>query len=69
MTAPLYPVQRAALASAGRSLAAEFPAWEIAVVPAGLGVWTAYWVSADGRQRRYIVEPSAAQLLAALRRI
>ena len=55
MTAPLYPVRPAALASAGRALAAEYPEWQVAVVPAG-PMWAAYWQSLDGRQRRYIVD-------------
>jgi hypothetical protein len=63
VTAPPVP---AAMASAGRSLAAEFPEWEVAVVPAG-PMWSAYWQSDDGRHRRYVVAPSAAQLLDALR--
>jgi hypothetical protein len=61
----LAPVP-ASLASAGRSLTDEFPEWQVAVVPAG-PMWSAYWQSADGRHRRYIIAPSAAQLLAALR--
>jgi hypothetical protein len=66
MTAPAYPVQLAMLASAGRSLASEFPAWDVAVVAVG-PMWGAYWQSDDGRHRRYIVAPSAPQLLAVLR--
>jgi hypothetical protein len=64
VTAP-FPVPPAALASAGRSLAAEFPAWQIAPVRGGM--WGAYWRSGDGRHRRYIVTRSAPQLLDALR--
>lgn len=64
MTAPQPP---AAMASAGHSLADEFPGWDVAVKPGGLGMWTAYWQSDDGRHRRYIVAPSAPQLLDALR--
>jgi hypothetical protein len=47
-------------------LTAEFPGWEFAVVPAG-PMWSAYWQSGDGRHRRYVVAPSAEQLLTALR--
>ena len=54
------------LASAVPSIVAEFPDWEVAVVPAG-PMWSAYWQSEDGRHRRYVVAPSAGQLLAALR--
>jgi len=53
-------------AAAAPDLAAEFPQWEIAVVPAG-PMWSAYWQSPDGRRRRYIVAPSAEQLLGTLR--
>jgi hypothetical protein len=67
VTAGTYPVRPAALASAGRSLAAEFPGWQVAVSPDGLGMWGAYWQSDDGRHRRYIVAPSAPLLLDALR--
>jgi hypothetical protein len=67
MTGPAYPVPAADMASAGLSLATEFPAWQAAVSPGGLGVWTAYWQSEDGRHRRYIVAPSGPQLLGALR--
>jgi hypothetical protein len=67
VTAAAYPVRPVALASAGRSLAAEFPGWEVAVSPAGLGMWTAYWQSDDGRHRWCIVASSAPQLLDALR--
>jgi hypothetical protein len=59
-------VTAAAMASAGLSLAVEYPEWEIAVVPAG-PMWGAYWQSADGRHRRYIVAPSPRDLLTALR--
>jgi len=55
----------AALASAGVTLAAEYPEWEITVAPGG--IWTAYWRTADGRHRRYIVTRSAPELVAALR--
>jgi hypothetical protein len=37
------------------ALAAEFPAWEIALRPAGLDIVTALWRSPDGRSMRYIV--------------
>jgi hypothetical protein len=66
VTSPLYPVQAAALASAGRTLAAEFPAWQSGPVADGV-MWGAYWQTPDGRHRRYIVAPSAVQLLGALR--
>jgi hypothetical protein len=64
MTLPLPP---AALASAGRALAAEFPGWQIGVLPGGPGMWEAYWQSDDGRHRRLIVAPSGPELLARLR--
>jgi len=68
MTGPsAFPLSAAAMAAAGMVLAAEFPAWQIAVSPDGLGMWGAYWQSEDGRHRRYIVAPSAPQLLVALR--
>jgi hypothetical protein len=66
MTASLYPVQPAEMASAGRTLAREFPQWEVGPVKGG-AMWGALWKSADGRHRRYVVAPSAPQLLAALR--
>lgn len=49
------------------AIAAEFPAWEVTIRPAGLDVIAAYWQSADGRHRHYIVAPDPAGLLAALR--
>jgi hypothetical protein len=68
MTAPSpIPLPPAVLASAGAALAAEFPQWEITASP--VGMWTAYWKSGDGRHRRYIVAPSARELLDALREI
>jgi hypothetical protein len=63
---PLYPVQPASMASAGRALAAGFPAWEIEPVHGG-EMWGALWKSGDGRHRRYVVASSAPQLLEALR--
>jgi hypothetical protein len=66
VTVPAYPVPAAAMASAGLSLAAEFPAWQVALVRGGM--WGAYWQSGDGRHRRYIVEPTAPQLLGTLRK-
>jgi hypothetical protein len=66
VTAPAYPVQAAAVASAGRMIAVEFPQWHVSVVAVG-PMWGAYWQSDDGRHRRYIVAPSAPGLLAALR--
>jgi hypothetical protein len=60
-----FPVPHAALASAEHALAAEFPAWQIAPVRGGM--WGGYWQSGDGRRRRYIVAPSAPQLLDVLR--
>jgi hypothetical protein len=64
MTVP-FPAPPAALASAGHALAAEFPGWQVAPVRGGM--WGAYWQSGDGRRRRYIVAPSAPQLLDELR--
>jgi hypothetical protein len=49
------------------ALAREFPDWRIDALPAGLNGWSAYWQSKDGRERRVIVERSAAELLARLR--
>jgi hypothetical protein len=63
------PQPPAALASAGRALSAEFPAWQIGVIPGALGMWAAYWQSADGQHRRLIVAPSGPELLARLRAI
>lgn len=59
-----YPVPAAALASAGQAIAAQFPQWEV-TTPGGM--WAAFWQSADGRSRRYIVASSAPDLLTALR--
>jgi hypothetical protein len=68
MTVPSpIPMPSAALASAGRALAAEFPCWQIGVIPGALSMWAAYWQSADGRHRRLIVAPSSPELLARLR--
>jgi hypothetical protein len=53
---------------AEQALHAEFPGWQIRPGIGGM-VWTAFWRSADGRSRRYIVRKSAADLLAALRAI
>jgi hypothetical protein len=61
------PLPSAALASAGHALAAEFPDWEVSTITAGM--WGAYWRSADGRHRRYLVAASAPELLARLRAI
>jgi hypothetical protein len=55
------------MAAAGAAIAAEFHRWAVSVSPDGLGMWGAYWQSDDGRHRRYIVAPSAPQLLAAPR--
>lgn len=44
------------------ALADEFPAWEIAVRPAGLDIITALWRSQDGRSMRYIVALTEAGL-------
>ncbi len=51
------------------ALAREFPGWQITVRPAGLALCGAYWQSADGRHRRYIVAATPAELLEALRSI
>jgi hypothetical protein len=69
MTAPAYPPQAAAAASAGRELAREFASWEIDFRPGSLDVVTAYWRLPDGRSRRYVVRHSSAELLARLRAI
>jgi hypothetical protein len=65
MTTPAYPAQAAAAASAGR----EFAAWQIHFGPGALDIVAAYWCSADGRSRRYVVRHSSAELLARLREI
>jgi hypothetical protein len=69
MTPPAYPAQAAATASAGRELAREFAAWQIHFRPGALDIVAAYWCSADGRSRRYVVRHSSAELLARLREI
>jgi hypothetical protein len=69
MTTAAYPAQAAATAAAGRELAREFPAWEIDFTPAIPGVVAAYWRSADGRSRRYVVRRSSTELLTRLREI
>jgi hypothetical protein len=69
MTAPAYPAQAAAAASAGRELAREFAAWQIDFRPGSLDVVSAFWRSPDGRSRRYIVRRSSAELLVRLREI
>ena len=51
------------------ALVRGFPEWEIALRPAGLHVVTAFWQSADGRHRHYIVAPTPAELLDALRKV
>ena len=66
MTGP-SPVPAAAMAAAGAAIAAEFGEWAVSLSADGLGMWSAYWQSHDGRHRRYIVAPSAPHLLAALR--
>jgi hypothetical protein len=63
------PPPAAALASADRALAAEFPGWQIGIIPSALGMWAAYWQSDDGRHRRLIVARSGPELLAKLRAI
>jgi hypothetical protein len=63
------PPSAAPLASVGRALAAEFPGWQIGIIPGALGMWAAYWQSADGRHRRLIVAPSSPELLSRLRAI
>jgi hypothetical protein len=49
------------------ALVREFPGWQLSIHPGGIRMCGAYWQSEDGRHRRYIVAPSAAELLAALR--
>jgi hypothetical protein len=66
MTLPLPP---AAQACADGTLAAEFPGWQIGVIPGALGMWAAYWQSGDGRHRRLIVAQSGPELLAKLRTV
>lgn len=51
------------------ALAREFPDWQIAFRPGGVGICAAYWCSPDGRSRRYIVARSSGELLARLRAI
>jgi len=51
------------------TLARDFPAWQIDIHPAGVGICTAYWCSPDGRSRRYVVARSSAELFARLRAI
>jgi hypothetical protein len=41
-------------------LTAAYPGWEIDVSPAGM--WSAWWISGDGRERRIITAPTPAQL-------
>lgn len=48
-------------------LVREFPGWQITNRIAGLGWCGAYWQSADGRHRRYLVAPTLGQLLGQLR--
>jgi hypothetical protein len=68
MTGPSpFPLPAAAMAAAGAAIAAEFREWAVSLTPDGLGMWGAYWQSDDGRHRRYIVEPSAPELLVTLR--
>lgn len=69
MTTPAYPAQAAATASAGRELAREFAGWQIDFRPGALDVVAAYWCSADGRSRHYVVRHSSAELLTRLREI
>jgi hypothetical protein len=49
------------------ALVREFPDWQIDINPAGVGIWAAYWCSADGRSRRYVVARSSGELLSRLR--
>jgi hypothetical protein len=49
------------------AVAAEFAGWEIAAWPGELHAVGAYWQSADGRHRRFIVARTPGELLAALR--
>lgn len=58
-----HPLSRAG------ALAREFPDWQIDMRPAGLAICAAYWRSADGRSRRYVVAHSVGELLARLRAI
>jgi hypothetical protein len=48
-------------------LVREFPAWQIVLRSDGAMMCSAYWQSADGRHRRYIVARTAGDLLQALR--
>lgn len=45
----------------------EFPGWQIFNRISGLGWCGAYWQSADGRHRRYLVAPTLSDLLGQLR--
>jgi hypothetical protein len=63
------PLSSAAQDCADWVLAAEFPGWQIGVIPGALGMWAAYWQSGDGRHRRLIVAQSGLELLAKLRAI
>jgi hypothetical protein len=66
MTTSAHPPPIAS-ASAENELAREFAEWQIVFRPSALSVVTAFWRSADGRSRRYVVCRSGAELLARLR--
>jgi hypothetical protein len=51
------------------SIATRFPGWGVDPVPGDLDVWSAYWQSEDGRERRVITAGSAGELLARLRTV
>jgi hypothetical protein len=54
-----------AMVSAPEQLSAEFPAWQITPGLAGR-VWSAFWRTPDGRQRRCLVAGSGPELLVKL---
>jgi hypothetical protein len=62
-----WPVTAAQLARAGQALATGFPGWQIEHNPAGQGLWSADWKSADGREHRHVAAQSTVDLVAALR--
>jgi hypothetical protein len=48
---------------------AEFPDWEISAIPSRYGMWSAWWISEDGRSRHIIMAQTLALLLQQLHRV